>query len=67
MDNDETALWLDNRRFAPVSSGGVPTPGLDFHREYQFMREEWSEPQVFRLADLHPAMNMTGLMYREIS
>lgn len=40
--------------------------GLDRNREYEFMRDEWDKPSVFRLADCSPYMNVWGLMYREI-
>lgn len=60
--------WMKKRGFKMVmdpSRMGFPA---DFspNAEYQFMREEWSEPTFCRLTDFHPLANMIGLQYRAL-
>lgn len=58
------AQWMDEQGFRLVTTGYGYEPGFDRNREYQFMRDEWSEPTVFRLCDCDPMMNVWGLRYR---
>ena len=59
--------WMTMRAFKPVMGlfGGY-AKDFDSHREYQFMRTDWDGPMVFKLADAHPAFNISGLHYRPI-
>ncbi len=41
--------------------------GFDRNQQYEFIREGWDAPAVFRLADMDPAFNVGGLKYRPIA
>ena len=67
-DRGDASAWMDARGFRLVCdymNGGYVT-GFDRNREYEFMREEWESPSVFKLADVNPAFNVAGLQFREI-
>lgn len=34
------------------------------HEAVELLRREWSAPYVFRMADVHPGMNIHGLYWR---
>lgn len=60
--------WMLDRGFKMVCDpmrGGYAA-GFDQDVDNQFMRAEWEEPQVFRLADAHPLFNVWGLYYRPL-
>lgn len=63
----ERAQWINSRGFRLVLDPltGRYARGFDPACEYQFMRLDWDEPCVFRMADSHPAFNISGLYYRE--
>lgn len=62
----ENEDWMRRNGFVLVLNPmtGRCVEGIDPESEYQFMRKEWDEPAVFRLVDMHPAMNIWGLYYR---
>jgi len=68
-ERKETQDWVHANGFAhvidPMRGGYVE--GFDRAREYQFMRADWDEPHVFKMADQHPAMNRWGLYYRPLT
>jgi hypothetical protein len=40
--------------------------GFDPHKEYQFLASTWETPQVFKLANVSPYFNISGLLYRPV-
>lgn len=55
------------RKWMPVRSitGELYLPSMS--KPYEFLREEWDAPVVKKLEDFHPAMNIMGLMWREVT
>lgn len=41
--------------------------GFDSSQEYEFNREGWEAPSVFKLADSYPAFNIAGLWFRALA
>lgn len=66
---DENAAWMKSCGFLPVLDvlNGGYTKGLDRDAKYQFMRVDWDAPEVFKLAEYDPMMNVWGLYYRPSS
>lgn len=67
MPTDQEAIdWIKARGFklvVDVLRGGY-VKDFDRNKEYQFMRADWDEPVMLRLADCHPMMNVWGLYFR---
>lgn len=59
---------MSDESWRPVHDPFGTSP--DHPRDYdaiEIWREEWSEPQATKWANLHPMMNVIGLQWRPIS
>lgn len=67
--SDKKQDWMAAGGFKPILqlvTCGPYVDGFKADQEYQFMRAEWDEPHVLKLSDMHPAMNIANLTYRDI-
>lgn len=60
--------WMNARGFRYVLDPFRPgyVEGFDRNQEYEFMRENWDGPAVFRMSDQDELFNVWGLRYRPL-
>lgn len=62
----ENKQWIESAGFEVVYwPGAGRNPKCDRGKVYQFMNPSWNEPQLMRLADIHPMANIANLYFRE--